>query len=130
MTIARSPSALRCGKPALLLAVVALLLRCIIAPGFMLDLAAMAQGGLKLVICTPWGSKSIGVALGKEQAPSQSASGDICPYAASAAVGEPADPVILASESLRAAFQPWKPGGAVASLRSLAFSARAPPATV
>lgn len=120
---------MRCGKPAFLLAVVALLLRSVIAPGFMLDPAAMAQGGIKLVICTPFGTKSVGIATGKEQAPSQSASGDICPYAASGAAGEPADPVLLASNPLRPALEPWEPDSAAAFLHPRAFAARAPPAS-
>jgi hypothetical protein len=129
MNLARSRSAIRYGRPASILALVALLLRSVIAPGSMLDPAAMAQGGLKLIICTASGTKSVAVAPGKEQSPGPSANGDICPCAAPAAAGELSDPVILASQSPRPIFHPWRPDRAAASARPLAFAARAPPGT-
>jgi hypothetical protein len=127
MNLARSLTAMGCGKPALVLAAIALLLRGVIAPGLMIDPTAMARGEIKLVICTPSGAKSVAVAPGKEPLPSQFAHDDICPYAAPGHAGKLVDPVVLATVPPQPAIQPWKADGAFSSTRVFVFAARAPP---
>jgi hypothetical protein len=63
------------------LAVIALLMRGLIAPGFMPDLNGAAEGGLRLVICTPTGAKVLGQPPG-EPGSGDGQSSDLCPFAA------------------------------------------------
>ncbi len=83
----------------------AVLMRCIIAPGLMLDPMAAAQGELKLVICTSAGTKSIVAASDQGSVPDQQEDGELCPYAAPGHAGALADPVALGGERLQPAFE-------------------------
>jgi hypothetical protein len=109
------------------MAVAAVLLRCAIAPGFMLDPVAVAQGQLKLVICTSAGAKSMPVTPGKERSPNQQGDVELCPYAGSSHAAAPVDLVILGGERLSLPFEmrPRDAGPQPARIRS--FAARAPP---
>lgn len=127
MNAARSRIGSRYHRLAALLAVAAVLLRCVVAPGFMLDLAAAARGELQLVICTSAGLKSIALAPDQKQSPDRRANTDICPYAAPGHVGKLADPVVLAGERLSPAFDAPARDTASSVTRPYAFAARAPP---
>jgi hypothetical protein len=128
MNAAQSRFGTRWERLGALLAVAAVLLRCIIAPGLMLDLTAAARGELKLVICTPAGTKSIGVTAGKELPPGRQGDTDLCPYATPAVAGKLADPPVLAAERVPPAFEATQPDAAFPSAKLRAFTARAPPA--
>jgi hypothetical protein len=105
----------------------AVLLRCVIAPGLMLDPMAAARGELKLVICTAAGAKSIAAAADQGPAPHQQSDGELCPFAAFGHVGALADPVALSGERLGPAFE--APARDMANRPALmrGFAARAPP---
>jgi Protein of unknown function (DUF2946) len=94
MTIARRRNSHALHRLAAVLGVMAVLLRCVIAPGLMPDLAAAAEGSLKLVICTGAGAKFLPVTRDDGSAPSGHRADDgVCPYAA---FGHLATPVELA----------------------------------
>ena len=80
-------------KVATVLAMAAVLLRCLIAPGLMFDQTAMARGELKLVICTASGAKSFAAASDQGPAPYQQDDHELCPYAAPSHAGALAHPV-------------------------------------
>jgi hypothetical protein len=68
-------------RHAAFLAVIVLLMRGLIAPGFMPDLNGAVDGGLRLVICTPTGAKLLGQPAG-EPGPGDGQSAELCPFAA------------------------------------------------
>ena len=131
MRRARSGSGTWQRRLAVLLAIAAVLLRCVIAPGLMPDLAAASRGELKLVICTSAGLKSVAVTGGDKGSPSRRQNApDVCPYAGPGHVGALAasDPPI--AERLPPAFDIPPRGRAPASTQRLAFAARAPPSLI
>jgi hypothetical protein len=117
----------RLDRLATVLAMAAVLMRCIIAPGLMLDPMAAAQGRLKLVICTAVGTKSIVAASDQGSVPYQQEDGELCPYAAPVHAGALADPVALGGERLQPAFEVAARNAAHRSLHIHGFAARAPP---
>lgn len=110
-----------------MLAIAAVLLRCVIAPGLMLDPMAAARGELKLVICTSAGAKSIAPTSDQGPAPHQQSDGELCPYAALGHAGSPIDPLALGGELLRPTFEVPARDTADRSVRMRGFGARAPP---
>jgi hypothetical protein len=128
MKAARSRIGTRCDRLAALLAVTAVLLRCVVAPGLMLDPTAAARGELKFVICTPTGAKSIAVTADNQSPPQQRGEGDICPYAAPGHAGKLTNPVLLIGERLPPVFEAPERDTAFQFARLRAFAARAPPA--
>lgn len=110
-----------------MLAMMAVLLRCAIAPGLMLDPLAAARGELKLVICTPAGAKSIAPSSDHAPGPDRRSDGELCSYAAPGHPGALAAPVALGSERLRPAYEasPREAPRRAAFIRN--FAARAPP---
>ncbi len=86
---------------AVLLGVLAVLIRCVIPPGVMPDLAAAAKGEFKLVICTSGGAMSLDAGHGSHPQPGRhhGGGGDLCPYAAAGYVATIADPIVLAAPS-------------------------------
>lgn len=127
MKAARFRIGTRCDRLATVLAMAAVLLRCVIAPGLMLDPMAAARGELKLVICTSAGAKSIAATSDKGPVSRQQSDGELCPYAALGPVGAPADPVALGGERLQPAFEAPARDAAHRSARMRSFAARAPP---
>ena len=109
------------------LATAAVLLRCVIAPGFMLDPVAAAQGKLTLVICTPAGAKSIAPASDQRPAPHQKDGAEQCPYMSAGHAGPPADPVAFSGEVPSPAFEAPTRDATLGHARILSFAARAPP---
>ena len=88
MALRRKSQPLR--RLAALLGVVAVLVRCVIAPGFMPDLAAAAHGTFKLVICTGGGEKTLpGTSDDGSQRPHHHGDDGQCPYAAAGHVAAP-----------------------------------------
>jgi hypothetical protein len=114
-------------KVATVLAMAAVLLRCLIAPGLMLDQTAMARGELKLVICTASGAKSFAAASDQGPVPYQQDDRELCPYAAPGHAGAFAHPVALAGERLQPAFEAPVHDTAHLSAPMRNFAARAPP---
>lgn len=110
-----------------MLAMAAVLLRCLIAPGLMFDPTAMARGELKLVICTASGAKSFAAASDQGPAPYQQDGHELCPYAAPGHAGALAHPVALAGERLQPAFEAPVRDTAYLSAPMRNFAARAPP---
>ena len=110
-----------------MLAMAAMLLRCAIAPGFMLDPMAVAQGEVKLVICTSAGVKSTPAMPGRGSAPRHQSGDGLCPFATPAHAGIPADLFVLGGERLRPAFEPPARDAESRSAQIRSFSARAPP---
>jgi hypothetical protein len=110
-----------------MLAMAAVLLRCVIAPGLMLDPMAAARGELKLVICTSAGAKSIAPTPDQGPAPHQQSDGELCSYAALGHAGSPADPLALGGERLQPTFEAPVRDTADRSVRMRGFGARAPP---
>lgn len=106
------------------LAVMAALVRGLIAPGFMPDIKLAAEGEFRLVICTATGAKSLG------ELPGQAGDGqslDMCPFAALGQLATLVDPVAEPALHFRHIAEPVAPptiqaAPAVASLR-----ARGPP---
>jgi hypothetical protein len=119
----------RVDRLATMLAMAAVLLRCVIAPGVMLDPMAAAQGKLQLVICTPTGAKSIAAASDQSPLPHQRSEGEgeVCPYAALGPLSVPANPVTLGAERLQPAFETPARDAAHRSAHRGSFAARAPP---
>jgi len=118
----------RFSRMAALLGVCALLLRCVIAPGVMPDVAAAANGVFKLVICTGSGIKLLhgGAPDGSSHA-GHPAGNAVCPYAASGSIATPADRLPLHAPAFGipvqgSAQQPLAPAG-----WSQTPGARAPP---
>lgn len=126
MKAARSRIFHRYDGLAAVLAMAAVLLRCVIAPGLMLDPMAAAQGELKLVICTSAGAKSIGSASDQGPIPSQQ-DRELCPFAASGHAGMSADPVAVDSERRQPGFDAPTRDVAPRATRMRSFAARAPP---
>jgi Protein of unknown function (DUF2946) len=103
MTIARHRNHRAFHRLAAWLGVMAVLVRCVIAPGLMPDVAAAAKGSLKLVICTGAGAKVLPTTTDDGSTPSGHGAHDgLCPYAAFGHAATPAEPALLSS----AAFEP------------------------
>jgi hypothetical protein len=64
------------------LAMLAVIVRCVIAPGLMPDVRAAAQGEFKLVICSAGGAKTIPVDNGGDPASGDADAHALCPFAA------------------------------------------------
>jgi hypothetical protein len=129
MKTARFRTFYRLDRLAAVLAMAAVLMRCVIAPGLMLDPMAAAQGKLKLVICTSAGTKSIVAASDQGSVPDQRGDRELCPYAAPGHAGTLADPVALGDERIRPAFEASTRNAAHRSPNIHGFAARAPPLT-
>lgn len=80
MTIARGQNSHPLRRLAVLLGVMAILVRCVIAPGLMPDPVAAAQGTFKLVICTGAGLKTLPHAPGDPAPVDPHHDGALCPY--------------------------------------------------
>lgn len=109
------------------LAVMAALVRGLIAPGFMPDIKLAAEGEFRLVICTATGAKALGQLPGGAPAGDGHAL-DMCPFAAlgqAATLTEPAAPVAVVA--WRHAVEPAAPA-AIPAARTVAIPhARDPP---
>ena len=105
----------------------AVLVRCLIAPGLMIDPWAAARGELKLVICTPSGAKSVAPSSEQAPGPDRRSDGELCSYAASGHAGTAANPVALDGEPPSPAFGASLSGDAHNEGPSRGFAARAPP---
>lgn len=127
MKAARSRIFHRYDGLAAVLAIAAVLLRCVIAPGLMLDPTAAAQGELKLLICTSAGAKSIDPTSDQGPFPHQQDGSELCPFAASGHAGAPADTVAVDSERRQPGFDGPARDAALGAARMLSFAARAPP---
>ena len=117
----------RCEKVATVLAITAVLLRCIVAPGFMLDPTAVARGELKTVICTGSGAKSLPATSDQGPVPYPQNDNELCPYAAPGNAAALADPIPLAGERLQPTFEAPAHDAAHLSAPRRNFAARAPP---
>jgi hypothetical protein len=127
MRVARSRIFHRHDGLAAVLAIAAVLLRCIIAPGLMLDPMAAAQGELKLLICTSAGAKSIGSASDQGRLPGQPDDSGLCSFAATGLAGAPVDAVLVGGERHQRGFDAPAHDAAHPTARMRSFAARAPP---
>ena len=80
MRIGRPRKNHRISRLAAWLGVFAVLLRCVIAPGLMPDLAAAAKGEFKLVICTASGGDTLPLAPGDGVPQPRGHESALCPY--------------------------------------------------
>jgi hypothetical protein len=113
---------------AALLGVVALFVRCVIAPGLMPDLAAAAHGTFKLVICSGTGEKILARAPDGDSQPAGHYDGDgLCSYAAFGHVATPPAPIFLSLCESEQAFQKPLPQRIAFAIRVDKRGARAPP---
>jgi hypothetical protein len=64
------------------LAILAVMIRCVIAPGLMPDIQAAAHGEFKLVICSAGGAKTIPVYSADDPASGDADAHALCPFAA------------------------------------------------
>jgi hypothetical protein len=108
------------------LAVIVLLMRGLIAPGFMPDPNGAADGGLRLVICTPTGAKILG------QAPGEPGSGDgqpaeLCPFAALSHAATLADVETQPARAFSQLIQPAERRTAPLEKKLATLRARGPP---
>ena len=111
---------------AVLLGLVAVLLRGLIAPGLMPDLKAAADGELNLVICSSSGLKAF-APVSNGQVPAHQDASDLCPFAAFGHLATPVHPLSLDGRSHYSGIEqlPHRDGIAASTVR--VRHARAPP---
>ena len=128
MTVAWCRNSHSFSRLAALLGVVALLVRCVIAPGLMPDLAAAAHGTFKLVICTGAGGKILAPAPDRDSQPTGHHEGDgLCAYAAFGHLATPLAATLLSVFGFDQAFQKPLPQHIAFAARVNKRGARAPP---
>ena len=128
MTVAWCRNSHSFSRLAALLGVVVLLVRCVIAPGLMPDLAAAAHGTFKLVICTGAGGKILARVPDGDSPPAGHHDGDsLCSYAAFGHVATPPALTFLSISEFEQAFQKPLPQRIVFATRVEMRGARAPP---
>jgi hypothetical protein len=111
---------------AALLALMAGLVRGLIAPGFMPDIGLAGEGEFRLVICTPTGAKALG------ERPGEAPAGDgraveLCPFAALGQAATLAEPAMPVAAVWHHATQPAAPAAIPAAQAVAALRARGPP---
>lgn len=115
---------------AAVLGVIAILLRGMVAPGLMPDLAANADGDFKLVICSSGGLKALlpgSDSDGDESPAGHGGLADLCPFAASGHLATLTEPLALMDLPVRFAFDTAAPEDAAIAPAIRNPRARAPP---
>jgi hypothetical protein len=111
-----------------MLGVLAVLVRCVIAPGLMPDLAAAAHGVFQLVICTGDGLKLLhGGIDGGSQAPGHQGDQSLCPYSAAGHVPASIDQATVFPADFAATPHAPSPDRVLPASPAKALGARAPP---
>jgi hypothetical protein len=128
MTLASRSTGMAFRRMAALLGLVAVLLRCAIAPGVMPDPLAAANGAWKLVICTGTGLKVLPGNPFDAPSPADHHGADaLCPYSAAGYLAVTSDLSPFTAPPVLAAFEARAGNAVVRGVPLLPFAARAPP---
>lgn len=113
---------------AISLGILAVMMRVLVAPGFMPDLNAAAEGEFKLVICSAGGLKPVADDMDRDTPDDgHGLSADLCPFAASSQVAIIGDQVRVANERIVPALGRLPNHGAITEPAARIPEARAPP---